>query len=284
MLFTPRTRGPQAHAGQYADVRAARWFTLLLFVTAIFAAPVITVHAGGPTSYAERSLFDAANRERAQQGLQPLRWDDALAAAAREHALRMAQRNTLSHQLPGELPLQDRTRLAGARYTVIAENVAEGPSPETIHSSWMHSPAHRANLLAPELTSVGIAVAVTPGSGNAFPGLLFAVQDFSQAVTNLNFQQQEKQVSAQLAARGLQVLDSRSSAADDARKTCGMDRGWSGNRPNLVVRYESADLSRLPDDLDQKIQGGRYRAAAVGACDAGDSRNFTHFRIAVLLF
>jgi uncharacterized protein YkwD len=284
MPFAPRTRTPQVLRTQQADVRAARWFTLFLFVTAIFAAPVITVHAGGPAGYAERALFEAANRERAQQGLQPLRWDDALAVAAREHALRMAQRNTLSHQLPGELPLQDRARLAGARYTVIAENVAEGPSPEMIHSGWMHSPPHRANLLAPELTSVGIAVAATRGSGNGSASLLFAVQDFSQSVANLDFQQQEKQVSAQLAARGLQVLDSRSSAAEDARKTCDMDRGWAGNRPNLVVRYESADLSRLPEDLDQKIQSGRYRAAAVGACDAGNTRTFTHFRVAVLLF
>jgi uncharacterized protein YkwD len=278
-------RSQRAQRVQQADLFAARYFTVLLLIFAVLSSLFISVHAAQqPASNVERALFEAANHERATLGLQPLRWDDSLAAAARDHAVRMAQRNTLSHQLPGELPLQDRARIAGARYTTIAENVAEGPTAETIHSGWMHSAPHRANLLDPELNAVGIAVAVTAGTGAASPGMIFAVQDFSQAVANLNFQEQERQVSAALAARGLQIIDSRSSNAHDARKTCGMDRGWSGTRPNLVVRYEASDLSRLPDDLQQKLQSGKYSAAAIGACDAGTSHGFSHFRVAILFF
>ena len=211
---------------------------------------------------AERALFDAANRERVAQGLQPLRWDDSLAAAARNHAALMAQSNTLSHQLSGELPLQDRAKLAGARYTVIAENVAEGPTAETIHTSWMNSPHHRANILDPDLNAIGIAVAITAVAARS-PGMLFAVQDFSQSVANLNVQQQERQVSAQLAARGLQVT----SGAADARKTCALDRNaWTGPTPSLMMKYEGSDLSQLPAQLTEKIQSGKYRSAAVGAC------------------
>ncbi len=118
--------------------------------------------------------------------------------------------------------------------------------------------------------------------------MLFAVQDFSQSVANLSFEQQERQVIALLAARGLQVFNGTAQGAnvatEDARKTCGMDRGWAGGRPGLVVRYETSDLSRLPDDLEQKIQTGRYRAAAVGACDSGGARGFTRLRVAVLLY
>ncbi len=273
---------------QAIDVRAARLFTVSLLVAALFITPLIVVHAQPQAISAERALFDAANRERTAQGLQPLRWDDALAAAAREHALRMAQRNTLSHQLPDELPLQDRARLAGAHYTLIAENVAEGPSPDLIHASWIHSPPHRANLLDPELTTVGIAVVT--GAGKSMGdilrgGVLFAVEDFSQSVANLSFEQQERQVSGLLGVRGLQQGNSNGSGTtEDARKTCEMDRGWAGSRPALVVRYEAADLSRLPDDLEQKIQSGRYRAAAVGACAAGSAQGFARFRVAVLLF
>lgn len=265
------------------DLRAVRMFTVLLFVAVLFVSPLVVVGAQQPTAYAERTLFDAANRERVAQGLQPLRWDDALANAARDHAVRMAQRNTLSHQFPGELPLQDRARIAGARYTVIAENVAEGPSPDVIHSSWMHSPPHRANLLAPELTALGVAVAVVTDKRTG-AATLFAVQDFSQSVASLSFEQQEQQVSSLLAARGLTVSDTRVSGATDARKTCEMDRGWTGSRPGLVVRFEAGDLSRLPDDLEQKVRGGQYRSAAVGACPAGSDGGFARFRIAVLLF
>jgi uncharacterized protein YkwD len=268
---------------QRADHYAARFFTVLLFVVAVFSSPLATVHANQQqqANAAERALFDAANRERVARGLPQLRWDEALAAAARDHAARMAQSNTLSHQLPGEAPLQDRARIAGARYTVIAENVAEGPTAETIHSGWMHSPHHRANLLDPELNAIGIAVVIAE-SRNGSGGMLFAVQDFSQSVASLNFQQQERQVSEQLAARGVQV----SSGNDDARKTCGTsDREWFGPRPSLVLRFEASDLSRLPVQLEQKLQSGKYRAAAVGACQPPSSGNsFTHFRIAVLLF
>ncbi len=270
----------RAQRVQQADLFAARCFTVLLLIFAILTSLFVTVHAQQSPNQVEHALFDAANRERVAQGLQPLRWDDTLAAAARNHAALMAQRNTLSHQLPGELPLQDRAKLAGARYTVIAENVAEGPTAETIHSGWMHSPHHRANILDPDLTAIGIAVAITTGRG-ATPGMLFAVQDFSQSVANLNVQQQEHQVSAQLAARGLQV----SSGAIDARRTCAMDRNaWAGPTPSLMMKYEASDLSQLPAQLDQKLQAGKYRSAAVGACQPPTSTTFTHFRVAVLLY
>jgi uncharacterized protein YkwD len=338
--------GSKRISAETIDVCAARLFTIALLVAVVLSANLIVVYAAPQTASAERALFDAANRERAAQGLTQLRWDNALASAARDHALLMAQRNTLSHQFPGEAALQDRARVAGARFTEIAENVAEGPSAEVIHASWMHSPPHRANLLDPELTAIGIAVVGAAsrdgaGAGRGGVGMLFAVQDFSQSVASLSFVEQEKQVAAALAARGLQVANlgpgaltgasgnrsngggdsmqtvaSRSSVnansnsgseyasgdptpnasgssrnggsaigtTEDARKTCGLDRGWSGTRPSLVIRYETGDLTRLPGDLEQKIQSGRYRAAAVGACDEGSSQGFTRFRVAVLLY
>jgi len=122
----------------------------------------------------EQALFDSANRERAARGLAPLKWSAALASAARAHAQKMAQENRLEHQFPGEMDLGTRIRLAGVRFRAAAENVAQGPSAAVIHAQWMKSPPHRANLLDPELDSIGIAVAERKGQ-------LFAVQDFSQA-------------------------------------------------------------------------------------------------------
>jgi len=56
----------------------------------------------------EQFFFDSANRERVAQQLPPLKWNSALAEAARRHALLMAKRDDLSHQLPGESPLAQR--------------------------------------------------------------------------------------------------------------------------------------------------------------------------------
>ena len=163
---------------------------------------------------------------------------------------------------------------AGARFSLIAENVAEGPSPQHLHVQWMNSPPHRANLLDRELNSIGIAVVQ---SGN----LLFAVQDFSVGVPQLSIEQQESQIDSQLSARGMRVVD----AALDARKTCGMDRGWAGQQPFAVLRYETSSLNTLPQDIEQKLRTGKYHSAAVGACDAsGSAGGFTRFRIAILLY
>ncbi len=247
---------------------------LALFVTS-------TSHASGSPNGSSRpqagapesQLLEAANRDRASAGLPALQWDLSLAAAARQHAQRMAQANTLSHQFPGELPLQRRATQAGARFSLIAENVAEGPSAAHLHQQWMNSPPHRANLLDPELNAVGIAVVQSGGT-------LFAVEDFSTAVPALNLDAQELQVASQLSSLGLRLVNDTA----DARKTCDMDRGWSGPRPASVVRYETSDLSHLPGDVAQKLQSGKFRTAAVGACDAGSSAGFTRFRIAILLF
>jgi len=248
---------------------------------AILAAVVLgallfteTLYAARPqTSVADQTLLNAANRDRAAAGLPPLHWDAALAAAAHQHALLMAQKNTLSHQFPGEPPMQDRARYAGARFSLIAENVAQGPSVAGLHTQWMNSRPHRANLLDPGLNAVGISVVQ---SGRMY----FAVENFSTAVLAMSLDDQEQQVASRLAAQGLRTDGSTA----DARKTCALDRGWVGQKPASVVRYETADLSRLPDEVDQRIGSGKYHSAAVGACEAGPSGSFTRYRMAILLF
>jgi len=250
-------------------ILAALALIVLLLTPVMHAAPAARPQSGAP----EALLLEAANRDRASAGLQPLQWDLSLANAARQHAIMMVQANTLSHQFPGELPLQQRAMQSGARFNVVAENVAEGPSAYGLHTQWMNSAPHRANLLAGDLNAVGIAVVQ---SGNMF----FAVEDFSQAIPVLSLDVQEMQVGSQLSTRGVHLVN----ATQEARKTCEMDRGWAGQRPSSVIRYETADLARLPGEIDQKVQSGKFRNAAVGACDAGASAGFTRFRIAVLLY
>ena len=221
----------------------------------------------------EKLLLDATNRERAAAGLQSLKWDDALAAAAREHVQLMVRENVLSHQLPGEPSLEQRVAQAGAKYAMVAENVAIGPNPEEIHDGWMHSPGHRRNILNAQLTAIGIAV--TRGTNG-----LFAVQDFSRQVADLSLQQQEEKVISLLKATSLQAVE----ATVDARKTCGMDQGYAGTAVLYVVRFEVTDLSKLPNELLQKVESRRYRKGAVGACQGGDAGGFTRYRIAVMLY
>jgi hypothetical protein len=226
-----------------------------------------------PRNDSELQLFDALNRERAAHGLSALQWDDTLFKAARQHALRMADLNILEHQLPNEPNLEGRLTEAGARFSAIAENIAVGPSPRTIHAGWMDSPGHRKNILDPRLTSVGIAA--VRGTGG-----LFAVQDFSQKVAQLSVEEQEQKVITLLTARGLRLA----SATDGARKTCETDGAFAGTSARAMVRFEVADLDKLPDKLERKIRSESFGKVAVGACRANKPAGFTQYRIAVLFF
>jgi hypothetical protein len=54
----------------------------------------------------------------------------------------------------------DRLERAGyTGWTAIAENIAAGyPTPEAVVQGWMSSPGHRANLLSPRYTEIGIGL------------------------------------------------------------------------------------------------------------------------------
>jgi hypothetical protein len=242
-------------------------------IAILLLLPLCCVSQSSPDS-SEQILFQSANRERASRGLSVLKWNAALAKAARRHALLLAQKNALSHQLPGELDPAARAAQEGARFSALAENVALGPSAMHLHDQWMKSPPHRANLLDPQMNSVGIAVA---RRGETF----FGVEDFAEIVADLSLQQQEQLVQKQLQARGLRILDYTS----DARRSCLLDNGYTGNhRPSFVLHYATPDLDTLPDMLLKRIEGGRYQSAAVGACPSDSKFGASSYRIAVLLF
>ena len=186
----------------------------------------------------------------------------------------MADQTDLSHRLPGEPSLDERAARAGARFSQVGENIAVGPQAPAIHTGWMHSPGHRANILDVHFTALGVGVIEDDGE-------LYAVEDFSVAVASLAIKAQEEKVTALLAAQGLRV----SSEREKARKLCSDESGATGDRAMLILRYEAADISKLPEPVEQEIRSSKFRQAAVGACQARESAaGIARFRITVLLF
>jgi len=226
-------------------------------------------------SVSEQYLFQAANAERAQHGLPALRWDATLVRAAKNHAIEMAKRQSISHQYAGEADLTQRGKVAGARFSTIAENVAMAPTAIDIHDAWMKSPGHRANILDPQIDSVGISVLSRNGQ-------LYAVQDFDRSVEALSFDEQESRVSNLLqVVAPVELLP----ASDDWRHTCQMSTGYTGPRPSFVMRYTAGDLTRLPEQLKTQLKTGKFHHAAVGACSsAGNQPAFTSYSIAVRIY
>jgi hypothetical protein len=220
-------------------------------------------------------LLSLTNRDRAAQGLGPLRWSPELADAAQRHDELMVRRNDLQHQFPGEPDVPARAGQAGAHFRAIAENIAVGPNAADIERQWMHSAMHRENILDPQMDSIGIALIHNRGE-------VWAVEDFSHAVEALGPGELEGRVIGLLAEQGMQ--DARATA--DARQTCAMEHGSAGGtRPRFIIRWEGSDLSRLPDVLLSKLRSGQYHSAAVGVCgSAHPGQGFTTYKVAVLLY
>ncbi len=247
---------------------------LALFVCtlSIFFTPITSLAQAATVS--EQYLFAAANQVRVERGLQPLRFDPQLTQAAFLHAREMATHRAISHQFSGEADLAARAGKAGVRFSLVTENVAEGPNSALIHDLWMQSAGHRANVLDPKVDSLGVAVV-------AFQGQLYAVQDFAHIVQRLPLTDQEARVADLIAAKGVDIMTDSS----DARQTCQLSTGYTGRRqPWFIMRYTASDLSGLPEELSVKLATGRFRSAAVGACASSRQTPFTSYSIAVLLY
>jgi uncharacterized protein YkwD len=227
---------------------------------------------------ASEQIFALANQARAQAGAGRLEWDPALAAAALYHCRRMVSEGPIAHRYGGEPDLSERAAQAGARFGLIEENVAIGPSAETIHEEWMNSPGHRENLLNPKVDRVGIAVI-------ASRGVLYSVADYSHAVLALSPSQVEARVAGLIRVSGVAIVPDPGLARAACATDSGMPRATAGPQPRFIMRWQDSDLSRLPQALVDRLSSGNYRDAAIGSCPAaGDQNTFSAYRIAVLLY
>jgi hypothetical protein len=223
-------------------------------------------------------LFALANQSRAQAGAGRLLWDRTLAAAAMRHCEQMVREHALSHRFQGEPDLTARAAATGAHFSLIEENIALGQYAAQIHDGWLHSPGHRRNLLSPDVDRVGIAVIESGGN-------MYAVADYARAVETMSAAQVEAKVGELVQTSGIAVRRD----AHDARLACMLDHGFpqgmTGGEPLFVMRWQSADLEHLPQNLVNRLGSGQYRSADVGACaPRGEAGGFTAYRLAVLLY
>jgi uncharacterized protein YkwD len=100
---------------------------------------------------------------RANNGLSAVTIDPELMRLAGEQAQAMAARDKLDHDAAH--PFAERIRKSGFDASVAVENIAAGyHTLAEAFSGWRDSPPHRANMLNPAVTRMGIAAAYTPKS------------------------------------------------------------------------------------------------------------------------
>lgn len=104
----------------------------------------------------EARVVERTNVQRAQHGLPPLSVDPWLLTSARRHAAWMTNSRSLTHTSQS-----------------VGENIAMGQnSSAEVINSWMNSSGHRANILNPGYTRIGVAAFTTPD------GTIFWCQQF----------------------------------------------------------------------------------------------------------
>ncbi|MFE7835762.1 CAP domain-containing protein [Streptomyces sp. NPDC057474] len=141
----------EAGLGHATDPRSGT-----VFWTALWAQPFSP--AGLRRTAAE--VITLTNAERAGAGLPPLSPDPLLTNAAQAHSTDMVARAFYAHTSPDGGEPWHRAAAAGSTRRSIGENIACGQrSAAEVVLGWMNSPGHRANILKPGFTHIGIGFA-----------------------------------------------------------------------------------------------------------------------------
>ena len=136
------------------------------------AAPSTTGSTAGSGVIAE--VIRLVNVERKKAGCGSLAGESRLHKAAQKHSDLQAEKNTMSHQLPGEASMGDRVTAQGYRWGGVAENVAAGyGTPAAVMDGWMNSSGHKANILNCGYKHIGVGVK------KSSKGTLYWTQNFA---------------------------------------------------------------------------------------------------------
>lgn len=257
-------------------------YTLLAFI--LFCPKLVFAQVG--VSSSELELFNLLNQERTRAGLPKFEWNYQLAESARAHTQLLANRDTLSHQFPGEAALGDRIGATGLRFDVAAENVAAGDSVKQIHSGLMESPQHRANILSPRYNSVGLVVV-------SHDGQLYVTEDFAHTLRSYSEEQfRQGVVEAFNKARETNGIPSVVANADprlhdfacsDSKDAQHMLEGLPGAQ--TLVIFTSTTPEKLSPAMDKAAADESTHRLDIGVCfKPGKEHGYGSFRIVVAFY
>ncbi|HPF40281.1 MAG TPA: CAP domain-containing protein [Phycisphaerae bacterium] len=105
-------------------------------------------------------MLERVNRERRRRNLTPVRRNDTLDRIAEFYACRLIDGGFFAHEDPDDHSrIDSRAGDFGYAFRKIGENLGAGQySVEQVMREWMQSSGHRANILDPDYTEIGLAV------------------------------------------------------------------------------------------------------------------------------
>ena len=139
----------------------------------VLAEPFVSPQASQGTQIEARilALVNAARAQPRRCGNQdfaavpPLRPQPLLTGLAAGHAANMARHNYFSHTAQDGSTVDQRATRTGYRWRSIGENIAAGQmTADLAVQSWLNSPGHCANIMAPNFEETGAAFVVNTQS------------------------------------------------------------------------------------------------------------------------
>jgi len=208
---------------------------------------------GKPQEYLLRML----DAERARYDLPPLDVSAPLAEVAAEHSRRLRDGTDFGHRSP----LEPQERMAAARipFSVALENVARAESLDWVHTLFMASPTHRANVLHPRVTHAGIGVA------RSDPLAWYATVDLVRLLPplDMDLQKQRARDAIERAREQTEPLGRKRILDSIAERWCERIGRWGALDPDEVteltqeVRFHLSDVDLVEaehavvDDVDE---------------------------------
>ena len=160
-------------------------FGLGVVLAALACGPMAHAQAPVPDLKAvETQVLERTNAYRRKNGLPPLTSNPQLTAAARDFAAYMARASSFSHTADGREPA-DRLAASGYGWCEYGENLglqedSRGFTAQRLSGGfvdgWIGSPPHRKNMLAGNVTQIGVGVARGPREASRY----IAVQEFGR--------------------------------------------------------------------------------------------------------
>ena len=130
---------------------------------------------------AERLIADQTNAFRKKEGHEPVKSNPKLTKTAADFAQFMAETTEYGHEADGNTPAE-RAEKHEYDYCIVLENIAYVFDPAgytTVRlgtkfvTGWKESPGHRKNMLDPDVTETGVAIALSEKNGHYYAVQMF---------------------------------------------------------------------------------------------------------------
>jgi len=139
----------------------------------IYPGQKISIPNTSDISTIESQVITIVNQERAKRGLQTLKVGATTSYVARLKSQDMVNKHYFSHTSPTYGSPFNMMEYFGLKFSAAGENIAYGqPTAAAVMNAWMNSAGHRANILNPSYTYIGVGAAKTS------TGVIYWTQEF----------------------------------------------------------------------------------------------------------